>query len=199
MSRLVTFGAGAIISAGTNMKLLSIIYAGLLTLLAVSCNTFREKDPMVIMNDSIGVFLRKNADHPETYEPIRTKIMDTVYYMQNIQSRLASLDKDIEEKLRMQKEYGDQNGDYQRTIQNNTRERTFFLNMQDSLSKSSDPNAIAAYVVAHFCRIKNKQGAPIVITAAFEIKPDFRISHAYDYNMGRPMDYPGGFPRNYKE
>lgn len=148
-----------------------------------SCST-KEKTPLAIMEDSIKAYLMKNLDDPSSYEPVQSEIMDTTLYSENLQHL----------EMLMLKYAGSMDSEYGKEARAKyLREAEFYKNQLDSLNKSTDPNAVAAYRVLHSFRAKNKFGALVKDQLKFEFKPDLSIYKVRA--MSDSKGSPGGVPR----
>ena len=174
------------------MKKLSLIFMifqfVILILSAFSCTT-KEKASIDIFNDSIRAYISRSAHDPESYEPVETKVTDTVTIMENIDERITLMSGRARDYEDLIKNYNNISGSIARSLDEVKHQLEFLGRMKDSLSVSANPNATAVFIVTHNFRSNDLLDRPVQQTLRFEFTPNYRILHVYDQQGN------GGFPK----
>lgn len=161
-----------------------ITYISLIGILGCIFSCSKESaSPLAVMEDSIKVYLLENLDDPNSYESVKSEILDTTLYVENLEHMKSLMIKYAES---MDSEYGKD------AKLNYLNQADLYQKKLDSMNLSSDPNAIAAYRVLHTFRAKNKFGALVLNQLKFEFKPTLSIYKVRE--MSDPKGSPGGLP-----
>lgn len=128
--------------------------------------------PLSAIDKNIRSYILARADDPDSYKPISTYIVDTIFFIDNIKKAIR-----------------DCNLGYERGVD-------IYKRKFDSLLVSNNPKSIAAYKYIHKFRIKNKFGALALNEYIVESDAKLGILTMYDINnRGKRLIYPGGFPK----
>ncbi len=143
-----------------------LIYFILTITLFVSCGK-SKKD---ILNENIATYIKKNANVPESYQPLETKVLDTVFVGKYAQTIAAINKGEIElknkyiadlEKLVKEFEQSKADNKVKATLERIDKEKKLIAEMENenkNLERLLNKNDIAFIKVEHSCKLKNKKG-----------------------------------------
>lgn len=144
------------------------------------------------VNKQIREFLNERSHDPASYQPISTQLADSVTYQTNIKKKVE----DDERNLNHAKEFVKllNNAESRRDLKESEEEMKEALFIMDSISKSPEPNKIAAYIYYHKFRMKNKVGAMNLYEYYIETDNKHKLINAFPSDdFGKRLAYPGGY------
>jgi hypothetical protein len=150
-------------------------------LLAVSCSTSKSK-----IDTNIGEWIKKYAHNPDSYEPISTKALDTIFFLDKIKQEIESNSDDFNrnqiksyednvKRFGKNKFYLDQLNEYKAKVKESNKQIEKLQMQKDSILNSSDKNPVLGYNFVHECRIKVPLGGLMLKSIVFQTDKDLNI------------------------
>lgn len=143
-----------------------------------SCNSQKSK-----IDSNIAVWIKQHAHNPDSYEPISTKVVDTIFMANEIKQTIEQKTSSIEFDKSQVKYY----------LNGSKKSRDKFLSEHkdkvalsedeiaklkityDSLLNSPNKNPISGYYIVHECRIKVPLGGLMLKSITFQTDKNLNI------------------------
>ncbi len=157
------------------------IYLIITFCIIISCSTPKSK-----IDANIEDWIKKYAHNPDSYEPISTKALDTMFFLNEIQQDIQSNSdnfnrnqvkyyQDQVKRWSRDKFYIDQLNDYKAKVKNSDEAIEKLKMKQDSILNSPNKNPIIGYHFIHECRIKVPLGGLMLKSIIFQTDKDLNI------------------------
>lgn len=134
--------------------------------LAIAFLTSCEKSKKEILEENIATYIKKGANIPESYEPVETNILETVYIGDYANAVLSVNNEELESKKKFVSAIENSNDEKKinaakKTVEN---EKILIKELElenKKLEKRLKSKRVAFIKVEHTCNLKNKAGKAV--------------------------------------